>query len=590
MVATAAAQHAIRNGRPFHEVREAAVRIQHAFRRRSWRRMISQADAVSQPLLFGFVAKVVHARDQTVERSSAQHRASGTRAAASSASGRRIRCALVIGLVEWPWFERVVLAAIVANCVMLGFDGPGACPTRRREAANLALLVLFSVELFCKVVAMGLVGSPHAFLRDGWHVIDAFLVASGWLEIVTEASNYTALRCLRALRALRMVTHWPALQAQVDTLVHALPGLRDVMLLTVFLVTVLSLLGMGLFKGALRYRCFAHVDATWAGDAHWDVVDEFAGTCNPDAAPEDDEGCGAELSCRQWPANPYHGTVSFDTFPEAMMTSFQIMTLEGWSDVMYVLQRGVNGTLGTVYCVGFVVLGPFCVLNLFLAVLFDSYGRQLPKSRRQELRGEMRGAAAAHDAADAAASPPPSPPVYGGGTPAWRLGGGGGSAGGVPSPSAQHAAASPPPRAAAQRPPAAVRGADAAALRAEAASRIRYHRGAAAVGEPRVGVSLEANAAAGGGEAAVRPPASERAAAAATSSPVRGRLRERGSVSGGRTSSPDDRELLLFRRRRAAEAAAVLRCPAVARVGDARLGSVGVGARRAASSLARGAA
>ena len=206
---------------------------------------------------------------------------------------------MVIGLVEWPWFERVVLAAIVVNCVMLGFDGPPSVPdSPERAAANLALLVLFSVELFCKVVAMGLVGSPHAFLRDGWHVIDAFLVASGWLEIVTDASNYTALRCLRALRALRMVTHWPALQAQVDTLVHALPGLRDVMLLTVFLVTVLSLLGMGLFKGALRYRCFAHVDATWAGDAHWDVVDEFAGTCNPDAAPEDDEGCGAELACR----------------------------------------------------------------------------------------------------------------------------------------------------------------------------------------------------------------------------------------------------------------------------------------------------
>ena len=277
--------------------------------------MISQADALSQPLLFGFVAKVVHARDQTVV-------ALVGPTSRQWYEGRSFFCLgptnplrlMVIGLVEWPWFERVVLAAIVVNCVMLGFDGPPSVPdSPEREAANLALLVLFSVELFCKVVAMGLVGSPHAFLRDGWHVIDAFLVASGWLEIVTDASNYTALRCLRALRALRMVTHWPALQAQVDTLVHALPGLRDVMLLTVFLVTVLSLLGMGLFKGALRYRCFAHVDATWAGDAHWDVVDEFAGTCNPDAAPEDDEGCGARCVPAR-PTNPYHGTVSFAPF------------------------------------------------------------------------------------------------------------------------------------------------------------------------------------------------------------------------------------------------------------------------------------
>ena len=149
-------------------------------------------------------ASAVHARDQTVV-------ALVGPTSRQWYEGRSFFCLgptnplrlLVIGLVEWPWFERVVLAAIVVNCVMLGFDGPPSVPdSPEREAANLALLVLFSVELFCKVVAMGLVGSPHAFLRDGWHVVDAFLVASGWLEIVTEASNYTALRCLRALRPL----------------------------------------------------------------------------------------------------------------------------------------------------------------------------------------------------------------------------------------------------------------------------------------------------------------------------------------------------------------------------------------------------
>ena len=170
----AAAQQAIRNGRQFHEVRAAAVRIQHAFRRRRWRRMISQADALSQPLLFGFVAKVVHARDQTVV-------ALVGPTSRQWYEGRSFFCLgptnplrlLVIGLVEWPWFERMVLAAIVTNCIMLGFDGPPSVPdSPEREAANLALLVLFSVELFCKVVAMGLVGSPHAFLRDGWHVVE----------------------------------------------------------------------------------------------------------------------------------------------------------------------------------------------------------------------------------------------------------------------------------------------------------------------------------------------------------------------------------------------------------------------------------
>ena len=111
--------------------------------------------------------------------------------------------------------------------------GGGACADLWRGSWHpgvmsrgvLALLVLFSVELFCKVVAMGLVGSPHAFLRAGWHVVDAFLVASGWLEIVTEASNYTALRCLRALRALSLCWFTPQAYYTLYARTHTLHSL-----------------------------------------------------------------------------------------------------------------------------------------------------------------------------------------------------------------------------------------------------------------------------------------------------------------------------------------------------------------------------
>ena len=244
---------------------------------------------------------------------------------------------------------------------------------------------------------------------------------------------------------------------------------------------------------------------------------------------------------------------------------------------MYVLQRGVNGTLGTVYCVGFVVLGPFCVLNLFLAMLFDSYGRQLPKSRRQELRGEMRGAAAHAGASPTPPpSPPPSPPVYGGGMPAWRLGGGGGCWRRA-CPSGSTSRRPRRRRAPAQLSRRRHRRRRRRRAACSAASRIRYHRGAAAVGG-QVGVSLEANdPAAGGGEqrygrlppSAPPPPGS---------SPVRVRLRERAF----RAAEPHHRTGVApgRRRRRAAEAAAVAALPRGARVGDARLGCVGVGARR----------
>ena len=42
--------------------------------------------------------------------------------------------------------------------------------------------------------------------------------------------------------------------------------------------------------------------------------------------------------------NPNYGATSFDSYPWAMVTLFQSITLEGWVDVMYQLQDGTSGT------------------------------------------------------------------------------------------------------------------------------------------------------------------------------------------------------------------------------------------------------
>ena len=54
------------------------------------------------------------------------------------------------------------------------------------------------------------------------------------------------------------------------------------------------------------------------------------------------------------------------------MTIYQCVTLEGWTDVLYMTSR-VEGIAAGFYFVSLVVFGSFYVLNLFLAVMFDEF-------------------------------------------------------------------------------------------------------------------------------------------------------------------------------------------------------------------------
>ena len=67
-------------------------------------------------------------------------------------------------------------------------------------------------------------------------------------------------------------------------------------------------------------------------------------------------------------------TNNYDTFNSAFLTCFQLLTMEGWYQLLYdALRSDVPRVISTIFCVGWVFLGNFMLLNLFLAVLLDSF-------------------------------------------------------------------------------------------------------------------------------------------------------------------------------------------------------------------------
>ncbi|EPB69299.1 transporter, cation channel family protein [Ancylostoma ceylanicum] len=94
-------------------------------------------------------------------------------------------------------------------------------------------------------------------------------------------------------------------------------------------------------------------------------------------------------------AGPNNGITNFDNFGLAMLTVFQCVSLEGWTDVMYwVGDFTVNDAVGRewpwIYFVTLVILGSFFVLNLVLGVLSGEFSKEREKARARGLFQKFR--------------------------------------------------------------------------------------------------------------------------------------------------------------------------------------------------------
>ena len=55
------------------------------------------------------------------------------------------------------------------------------------------------------------------------------------------------------------------------------------------------------------------------------------------AAPLGHHKCPSRSECVDWELGPNYGFTSFDNFLIGMLTVFQLITLEGWTDVFYLV-------------------------------------------------------------------------------------------------------------------------------------------------------------------------------------------------------------------------------------------------------------
>ena len=319
-----------------------------------------------------------------------------------------------IKIVESPWFENLILAAILINTIILctmeplkmegrgceegGYQGsPGN--NKAIEDSEAFFTTLFTLEAVTKIIAMGFILDRTSYLKDGWNVMDfAVVVVSIISAMPGMGEGVSSLRVIRVLRPLRAMSILPGMRVLIGTMIGAIPMIANVMLFCVFFFTVFGILGMNLYMGVLRNRCFTVVTESSCAD-HADhesnafcreIIPNFGEDLNVTAAVllTDDEEQTCTNTSMSWPGylcpegmmclkafNPNRGITHFDNIAHSWLTIFQCITLEGWTPLMYHAMDAVTGW-SVIYFVLLVFTGGFFLLNLALAVITEVYDEE----------------------------------------------------------------------------------------------------------------------------------------------------------------------------------------------------------------------
>jgi voltage-gated sodium channel len=229
-------------------------------------------------------------------------------------------------------FQALIISVILANAVVLGLETYDSLDDEiggLLHALNNVFLGVFTVEVAIRVLAYG--RRPQNFFRSGWNVFDFVVVGAAYLPFVRE--SVTLLRMARLLRIARLLSVIPGLRIVVLGIARSLAPIGGMAALTFFVLYLYGMLGW-----------------LWFGD---------------------------------------HDPERFGNIGRSLLTLFQVLTLEGWNDVLDTEMQLTSWAW--VYFVSFVLVGTFVVLNVVIAIIVNS----MDEVRAMELEQERKELVAA---------------------------------------------------------------------------------------------------------------------------------------------------------------------------------------------------
>ncbi|XP_039997889.1 sodium channel, voltage-gated, type I like, alpha b isoform X11 [Xiphias gladius] len=317
---------------------------------------------------------------------------------------------IAIRVLVHSMFSMLIMFTILTNCAFMTLSHP----PEWAKNVEYTFTGIYTFESLIKILARGFCVGKFTFLRDPWNWLDFSVILMAYITEFVNLGNVSALRTFRVLRALKTISVIPGLKTIVGALIQSVKKLSDVMILTVFCLSVFALIGLQLFMGNLRQKCVRMPSSNGTNSSNITTDDSmfFNNTLmeiNTTFVQNTTEntfnwteyisnennyyylpggrdallcgnGSGAGLCpegfiCVKAGRNPNYGYTSFDTFSWAFLSLFRLMTQDYWENLYQQTLRAA----GKPYMIFFVLvifLGSFYLVNLILAVVAMAYDEQ----------------------------------------------------------------------------------------------------------------------------------------------------------------------------------------------------------------------
>ncbi|XP_041772290.1 sodium channel protein para isoform X23 [Anopheles merus] len=317
---------------------------------------------------------------------------------------------VAIYILVHPLFSLFIITTILVNCILMIMP-----TTPTVESTEVIFTGIYTFESAVKVMARGFILQPFTYLRDAWNWLDFVVIALAYVTMGIDLGNLAALRTFRVLRALKTVAIVPGLKTIVGAVIESVKNLRDVIILTMFSLSVFALMGLQIYMGVLTQKCIKEfpLDGSWGNltDESWELFNsndtnwfysesgDIPLCGNSSGAGQCDEGY---ICLQGYGKNPNYGYTSFDTFGWAFLSAFRLMTQDYWENLYQLVLRSA-GPWHMLFFIVIIFLGSFYLVNLILAIVAMSYD-ELQKKAEEEEAAEEEALREAEEAAAAKAA------------------------------------------------------------------------------------------------------------------------------------------------------------------------------------------
>ncbi|KAG7205597.1 hypothetical protein KM043_007563 [Ampulex compressa] len=302
---------------------------------------------------------------------------------------------VAIYILVHPLFSLFIITTILVNCILMIMP-----TTPTIESTEVIFTGIYTFESAVKVMARGFILQPFTYLRDAWNWLDFVVIALAYVTMGIDLGNLAALRTFRVLRALKTVAIVPGLKTIVGAVIESVKNLRDVIILTMFSLSVFALMGLQIYMGVLTQKCIKNFpeDGSWGNLTHenWERFVSNETNWYVDEAKNmplcgNSSGAGQCLpgyTCLQgYGENPNYGYTSFDTFGWALLSAFRLMTQDYWENLYQLVLRSA-GPWHMLFFIVIIFLGSFYLVNLILAIVAMSYDELQKKAEEEEAAEE----------------------------------------------------------------------------------------------------------------------------------------------------------------------------------------------------------